>query len=420
MAGCSHHTVARLVADRDAGGVAPRTRRARLVDGFLPKLEEWIDRSKGKLRADVAHDKLVALGYAGSQRTTRRAVATVKKDYRLGRVRVHRPWVTEPGMWLQYDFGDGPHIDGVKTTLFVAWLAWSRFRVVLAIRDKTMPSVMAALDVTLRRIGGAPTYVLTDNEKTVTTEHVAGMPVPQPGDGRVRPALRGHDSHLRAGDPASKGGSESSVKIAKADIVPTDTNLADAYETFTGLEIACAVLYGRQRRVHRVTRRAPGGDARRGTGPAAPGPEQRAHRRVRVTRAVPATTPMVSLEGSACSDSVPRPCSVRRCGCGCTAGALGSRTSRWSSSTSQPRRGRGRPACPADPGSPRIEDSHFPPAPAGAVDRKPLATAAEVAFLALGDGAGLWLTEAAAAGTTQVRVKMATPCRSRSSTSATG
>jgi len=32
--------------------------------------------------------------------------------------------------------------------------------------------VMAALDVTLRRLGGAPTYLLTDNEKTVTTEHV--------------------------------------------------------------------------------------------------------------------------------------------------------------------------------------------------------------------------------------------------------
>jgi transposase len=52
--------------------------------------------------------------------------------------------------------------------------------VVLAIRDKTMPSVFAALDVTLRRLGGAPTYVLTDNEKTVTVEHVAGIPVRNP------------------------------------------------------------------------------------------------------------------------------------------------------------------------------------------------------------------------------------------------
>jgi len=66
-------------------------------------------------------------------------------------------------MWLQYDFGDGPVIDGVKTILFCAWLAWSRFRVVLALRDKTMPSAFAALEVTLRTVGGAPTYLLTEN-----------------------------------------------------------------------------------------------------------------------------------------------------------------------------------------------------------------------------------------------------------------
>ena len=36
-------------------------------------------------------------------------------------------------------------IDGVKTTLFVARLAWLRFRVVVvvAIRGKTVPSVFA-------------------------------------------------------------------------------------------------------------------------------------------------------------------------------------------------------------------------------------------------------------------------------------
>ena len=34
-----------------------------LIDEFLPKLEEWMEHSKGKIRADVAHDKLLALGY---------------------------------------------------------------------------------------------------------------------------------------------------------------------------------------------------------------------------------------------------------------------------------------------------------------------------------------------------------------------
>jgi hypothetical protein len=61
----------------------------------------------------------------------------------------------------------------------------------------------------------------------------------------------------------------------------------------------------------------------------------------------------------------------------------------------------------ATPGRPRLDDRHFPPAPAG-LDRAPRArTAAESEFLALGQGAHLWLTEAAAVGTTRMRVKMA-------------
>lgn len=80
----------------------------------MDKVEEGGEASKGKVRADVVHEKLVALGFTGSDRSSRRAVADVKAAYRLGNARVHRPWVTEPGMWLQYDFGDGPVVDGVK------------------------------------------------------------------------------------------------------------------------------------------------------------------------------------------------------------------------------------------------------------------------------------------------------------------
>ena len=158
LAGCSHHTVARYVAAREAGGQLDKAAaRPQLIEEYLPKVQEWVKNSKGTIRADKAHEKLLALGFNGSERTTRRAVHEAKAAFNLGQVRVHRPWVTEPGMWLQYDFGDGPVIDGRKTVLFCAWLAWSRFRVVLALRDRTAPSVFAALDVTLRRLGGAPT-----------------------------------------------------------------------------------------------------------------------------------------------------------------------------------------------------------------------------------------------------------------------
>ena len=60
------------------------------------------------------------------------------------------------------------------------------------------------------------------------------------------------------------------------------------------------------------------------------------------------------------------------------------------------------------PGNPRVDDTHFPPAPQGPLNRTPVpANAAEAEFLAIGDGAALWLKEAGAAGATRVRAKMA-------------
>jgi hypothetical protein len=101
LTGCSHHTVARHVAARDAGQpIAEPAYRGRVTDPFLPKIEEWIEASHGKLRADKAHVKLQALGYAGSERSTRRAMAQVRANYLFSNVRVHRPWVTGPGQWL--------------------------------------------------------------------------------------------------------------------------------------------------------------------------------------------------------------------------------------------------------------------------------------------------------------------------------
>lgn len=405
LAGCSHHTVAKHVAARDAGLLTDRVAaRPQVIDGFLPKLEEWMDRSHGKIRADVAHDKLTALGYRGSERTTRRAVAAVRAAYRSGRVRVHRPWVTEPGMWVQYDFGDGPVIDGTKTTLFCAWVAWSRFRVVLALRDKTMPSVFAALDVTLRRVGGVPTYVLTDNEKTVTVEHVAGIAVRNP---QMVAFARHYGVTVHTcepADPASKGGSESTVKLAKADLVPTDTNLLPAYATFAELETACAAFCQQvNARVHRVTRRAPvhmlvEEQARLHPVPAVPHTVA-----FGVTRTVGVTTPMVTFEGG--QYSVPAALLGARVWVRTHGVGAGEQVVIVHVGDTGPvevaRHGR------AAPGSPRLDDAHFPPAPAGLGRAPRPRTSAEIEFLALGDGARLWLAEAAAAGTGRMRVKMA-------------
>jgi transposase len=217
-----------------------------------------MEASNGKIRADVAHDKLAALGYTGSERTTRRVVAQARKAWQAGHRRVHRPWVPEPGLWFQWDFGTGPVVAGVATLLFCAWLAWSRFRVVLPIRDKTLPTVVACIDTTLRRFGGCPTYALTDNEKTVTVEHVARIAIRNPD----MVAAGGHYGLTVAtclsADAPSKGGSEATVRVVKADLVPTDTNLLAAYADWVALEAACEMFCEQvNARPHRVTRRAP-------------------------------------------------------------------------------------------------------------------------------------------------------------------
>src|SRR6266581_715474 len=99
LVGCAPNTVSRYVLARDAGELktAP-AQRDQLIDPFRGKIEEWVDASHGRVRADVAQRKLEAMGYLGSERTTRRAVAEAKVVYRAGHQRRFRPWLPEPGL----------------------------------------------------------------------------------------------------------------------------------------------------------------------------------------------------------------------------------------------------------------------------------------------------------------------------------
>lgn len=403
LAGCSHHTVEHYVARREAGVLsAEPARRSQIVDDYLDKIEEWVEVSLGKVRADVCHAKLAAMGYQGSERTTRRAVAMVRGSYADGNRRIFRPWVTEPGMWFQYDFGDGPMIAGRPTTLFCAWLAWCRYRVVLAILDKTLPTVIACIDTSLRRFGGCPTYALSDNEKTITTEHVAGVAIRNPA---MVAAGRYYGLTLKTclpADPASKGGSESTVRVAKADLVPTDTNLLAAYEDFAGLEAACAA-FGElvNARPHRVTRRAPVEMLAEERTRLHPVPEHPYTVAFGVTRTVGSRTPMVEFDNG--SYSAPERLAgkqvwVRAHGDDVVIVHVG-------------------PAGPVEvarhlrttPGSPRVDDAHFTARQSDPLQRTPKGrTPEEVAFLALGAGAAQWLQAAGEAGVSRVRAKMAT------------
>jgi hypothetical protein len=200
-------------------------------------------------------------------------------------------------------------------------------------------------------------------------------------------------------DPASKGGSESTVKLAKADLVPTAANLLAGYGSFAALEAACAVFCEQaSARPHRVTRRAPAemlADERPRLHPVPAFPLTAA---LGVTRRADPMS-LVAFEGG--QYSVPHQLAgevvhVRRHGGHVVIAHVG-------------------PSGPAEvarhlltsPGSPRLDDAHYPPAPPGALNREPRARSrAEAEFLAIGDGAGLWLGEAAAAGASRVRSKM--------------
>ncbi len=307
-------------------------------------------------------------------------------------------------MWAQYDFGDGPVIAGTATVLFCLWLAWSRFRVVLPLLDKSQPSVWAACDVALRRAGGVPAYLLTDNEKTVTVEHVAGVPVRNQGAVEFGRHYGLTVATCVPYDPASKGGSESTVKLAKAGLVPTDANLLEEYGSFAALEAACAAFCEQvNARTHRVTRRVPAEMLAEEASRLRPVPAAPFTAALGVTRRAGAMS-LVAFGGG--QYSVPHQLAgevvhVRRHGEQVIIAHAG-------------------PAGPAEvarhrlasPGSPRLDDAHYPPAPPGALNREPKArtkarTKAEAEFLAIGSGAGLWLAEAATAGTARVRAKMA-------------
>src|SRR4051794_313263 len=111
LVGCDHKTVARLVELRDragGGALAPASRARPAVDRFAEKIAEWVDRSKGSIHADAAHQRLVAMGYLGSERTTRRAVAAAKRAWRAEHGRRARAGVPGPRGWGRVGHCDGP------------------------------------------------------------------------------------------------------------------------------------------------------------------------------------------------------------------------------------------------------------------------------------------------------------------------
>jgi len=404
LAGVDPKTVAHYVGLRDAGG-DPLTPPARpkLIDPYLEKIEELVERSNGKIRADVVHGRhLVPMGFAGDERTTRRAVAEAKTRYSAGHRRTYRPWIPEPGMWAQFDWGTGPVIRGRKTCLFCAWLAWSRFRVVIPTWDRTLPTALSCIDAMLRRFGAAPTYLLTDNERTVTTDHVCGLAVRHP---LMVAAGRFYGLSIITCipyDPETKGGSESTVKVAKADLVPTEANLLDNYESFAALEEACVAFCHRvNARPHTETRRPPEDMVVEERVRLHRLPEEPYTAAIGETRTVRADQ---TVRWGRVPYSLPEAWVGKEVWCRVEGEELVvvgrddtglHEVARHELST---------------PGHPRIKDEHYPHHPKGnGPPERQLHPRSddERAFVALGEGAERWLREACATGVARIRAKMA-------------
>ena len=142
--------------------------------------------------------------------------------------------------------------------LFCLWLAWCRFRVVLPLLDKTVPQRVRRDRHRAARVRRGAHLLLTDNEKTVTVEHVAGMPVRNPDSVEFGRHYGLTVATCVPADPATKGGSETRCGSRRPIWCPREANLLPAYASFAELEAACAVFCEQvNARPHRVTRRAP-------------------------------------------------------------------------------------------------------------------------------------------------------------------
>ena len=264
-----------------------------------------------------------------------------------------------------------------------------------------MASVVIGLDRTLRIIDGVPTYALTDNEKTVTVEHVCGIAVRNPTIVEVSRHYGLTIATCEPADPQSKGGSEATVKLAKADLVPTDHNLREGYADWQALERACEQFMADvNTRPHRATRQPPVSllaQEHEHLHPLARLPHTLCFGQTRkVDRQ--ATVSLGDAIYSVPHELIGEPVWVR---------AEGEQFVVVHVDPQQGPREVARHAL-TTPGRPSINDEHYPPRPAGALERKPRARSAEEReFLALGEGAERWLKRAAAEGTQRIRRKMA-------------
>ncbi len=176
LCGTTHKTVRRVVERAEQGELPgePGT-RPRNTD----VAREFIDRRVKETKARISAKRLLegarAEGYAGSDRSLRRAVAEAKSRWRRKNGRTYRLWVPTPGEHLVIDWGQEGDL-----CIFCAVMAWSRHRFVRFARDQRRDTTLGLLAECFDEFGGAPAVVLSDRMACLKAGVVANVVVPHP------------------------------------------------------------------------------------------------------------------------------------------------------------------------------------------------------------------------------------------------
>ena len=199
------------------------------------------------------------MGYGGSERTTRRAVAEAKAAWRAG----HGAGATGRGSRSRGCgcSGTGARARGSaaggRSCSAAGWpgrgSGWCSRR-----GTRAWARLTACLDRALRAVGGAPTYLLTDNAQDGDRRACGRDPGAAPGHGGAGPALRLQGGDLRAIRPGVQGRHRGHGEDRQGGPGARRGEPAPEYASFAELEAACGEFCERVNgRVHRESAAVP-------------------------------------------------------------------------------------------------------------------------------------------------------------------
>ena len=384
LCGTTPKTVRRVV-ERRSRPPAERPPRPRNTDAVSRLIAERVRATDGRISAKRLLPVCRAAGYRGSARNLRRAVAAAKAGQRRDR-RVYRPWQPIPGEHLVIDWGTegGLHV-------FCAVLAWSRWRFVRFAADERQVTTLRLVAECFEALGGVPAVVLADRMGCLKGGVVANVVVPAPGYVAFAAHYGFRPDFCEAADPESKGLVEALVGYAKRDLVVPSVPWPDLATANVAAASWCAEVNGQR---HSEIAAVPADRLAAERSLLRPLPSLRPVPAPSATRTVDR---LRTVRHGSARYSVPGALIGRRVALTVEAGELviahaGAEVARHRL---------------VGPGELSLADEHYGRAaqrPARAVRPR---SAAELAFLALGPLAEVFLRQAAAAGTSRLGAELA-------------